>query len=131
MGEGCPWDLWPQIPVGDKFDRSKLWCSKSKITDAGGTTAVGKYGISPYGVTDMAGNVWQWCADWYDTNFWTSRQSEGADPQNQSAGEQKYRVLRGGSWSYFDPVNFRAAFRVKGAPGTRSGTDGFRGASRP
>lgn len=96
---------------GNTFDLSKLWCSKSHMGDSGGTHRVGELGISPYGCSDMAGNVCQWCADWYDASFWSSRQAEGIDPVNQSVGEKKSRILRGGAWIFHGVLNFRASYR--------------------
>ncbi|MBC8447041.1 MAG: SUMF1/EgtB/PvdO family nonheme iron enzyme, partial [Chloroflexi bacterium] len=60
------------------------------------TAPVGQYeaGVSPYGAYDMAGNVWEWVADWYDAGYY--RQSPERSPQGPDAGEK--RVLRGGSW---------------------------------
>ncbi len=66
----------------------------------GGTTPVGKYtpkGDSPYGAADTAGNVWEWCADWYDAQEYARR--AGAlvtDPCGPESGAA--RVVRGGSW---------------------------------
>jgi len=64
---------------GNKFDPSRCNTDESNI---GKTTPVGKYspdGDSPYGLADMAGNVWEWCANWYDE-------------------DKDIKVLRGGSW---------------------------------
>jgi sulfatase modifying factor 1 len=111
-----------KYPWGDAWDASKAWCSKSSFGDAGGTTAVGKYGISPYGLSDMAGNVWQWCADWYDADYWKS--DHGADPTGPTSGS--FRVLRGGSWDNVNPGYFRSASRGRDASGLS--LLGFRGA---
>ncbi len=147
-----------QYPWGDVYDPSKVWESESRCMadspfrweDIGrtrdnlekfeawkkarwaevvGTTAVGRYGISPYGVTDMAGNAFQWCRDWYDKLFWNSPAAEVVDPENQSLGERKNRVARGGAWCCA-PSGFRASCRWSGfAPDTRSNMIGFRCAS--
>jgi formylglycine-generating enzyme required for sulfatase activity len=59
-------------------------------------TPVGYFrdGVSSYGVYDMAGNVWEWVADWYDSNYY--RNSPKENPRGPEEGE--VRVLRGGSW---------------------------------
>jgi formylglycine-generating enzyme required for sulfatase activity/serine/threonine protein kinase len=66
------------------------------------TTAVGSYenGQGPYGVYDMAGNVEEWVADWYDSNYYSTLGESVFDPKGPVDG--KVRVLRGGSWTFPD-----------------------------
>lgn len=83
-------------PWGNKFDKEKcnVWESVIKAT-----TPVGKYenGKSPYGCYDMAGNAWEWCADYYDQNYYYV--SLQKNPTGPDSGLQ--RVVRGGSFLYF------------------------------
>lgn len=82
-------------PWGDTFDKNKCNSSESGIGD---TTTIGQYssqGDSAYGVGDMAGNVWEWCADWFDENYYKNSPRE--NPQSAASGQ--YRVVRGGSYN--------------------------------
>ena len=86
-----------------------------------GTTPVGSYGANAFGLYDMHGNVWEWCADRWHENY------EGA-PTDGSAwlegGEDRY-LLRGGSWD-LNPRNCRSANRNWVDPGSRDLNIGFR-----
>jgi len=85
------------------------------------TSPVASYKPNPFGLYDMTGNAWNWCRDWYDAKFYLN--SRENDPEQDS--EQKYRILRGGSWRN-DPRYCRAADRGWTGPGIRNGGSGFR-----
>jgi formylglycine-generating enzyme required for sulfatase activity len=89
----------------------------------GKTSPVGSYpnGASPYGLLDMAGNVWEWCRDWYGSDYY--RKSSERNPPGPRTGTT--RVLRGGSWSN-DAANVRCAFRGFEFPLLRINSLGFR-----
>lgn len=77
-------------PWGDQPD-SKL----ARFNVATGPGPVGKYPPNGFGVYDMAGNVSEWTADWFDGSYYQS--SPPVDPKGPATGE--YKVIRGGAWS--------------------------------
>jgi len=95
-------------PWGDRFDPALCNTVESHVYT---TTPVGLYagGVSPYGLFDAAGNVWEWTGDWY-------QMYAGGEPSDDFG--ERYRVVRGGSWArdrgyarcayrnWFVPVNF-------------------------
>ena len=77
---------------------------------------------SPYGAMDMTGNVWQWCADWYDEDYY--KNSPATNPTGPATGLS--RVLRGGRWFINQPNFFPAAYRNFCLPDSWPGFCGFR-----
>ena len=111
-------------PWGNDWDATKLQCSIGKTCDAVKTAYVGKFpaGASPYGVLDMAGNVWEWCVDWYNPDYY--QLSSFKNPKGPESGSS--RVIRGGSWYQNSPDYFRTTFRYFNAPTNKYNTLGFR-----
>jgi eukaryotic-like serine/threonine-protein kinase len=107
-------------PWGNDAPTSELANYNNYVGD---TTEAGHYprGVSPYGLLDMAGNVWEWVADWFGGDYYTNLPSK--NPLGPSSG--RFRVLRGGSWSNSDWVLY-AADRFRDLPDSRNFSYGFR-----
>ena len=93
---------------------AKLWQWK-------GTAPVGRYNPNAWGLFDMHGNVWEWCADGYAADYYKG--SPVDDPPGAAGSSD--RVFRGGSWNG-EPRYARSASRDGLAPESRSGGLGFR-----
>ena len=105
----------PKYPWGN----AAATCTYAVMGDGGygcgtdSTWAVGSkpLGASPYGVLDMAGNVWEWVQDWYASDYYTT--SPGTNPTGPASSS--FRVRRGGGFDYF-AADVRASFRGAGYP---------------
>lgn len=107
-------------PWGEGLD-----CARANYRDcrANVTRPVGSYphGASPYGVLDMAGNVWEWTADWYDPNYYSS--SPSRNPTGPSSA--KMVTYRGGSWQW-NGDGLQVFRRAQSAPDYAGAGGGFR-----
>ena len=112
-------------PWGNQWDAAKCANPANSTT----TRPVGSYpsGISPYGCMDMVGNVYEWCADWYDPAYYASAPS--IDPTGPATGDS--RVMRGGSWLFDFAYSFRLDYRNYYGPDYKYDSFGFRCAKTP
>ena len=87
------------------------------------TSPVGSYPPNGYSLYDMAGNVWEWTADWYSAEYYATVEDGIFNPLGPAEGE--YRVLRGGSWYSF-PFDLRVSNRSRDVPSNGDDYLGFR-----
>ena len=85
------------------------------------THPVGQKQANELGIYDMTGNVWEWCGDWYDSDYYKG--SPAFNPEGPSSGS--YRVSRGGGWGNY-PRSCRTSHRGYNTPGARLDYLGFR-----
>lgn len=104
-------------PTGDEIEKSQANFFSSD------TTAVCSYAPNNFGLYDMAGNVYEWCYDWYGYNYYEISIQEPEDPTGPLQGV--YRVLRGGCWKS-SKEDLPCSRRHRNNPGTVNGTYGFR-----
>ena len=104
-------------PTGHEIERSQANFFSSD------TTAVMSYPPNELGLYDTAGNVYEWCQDWYAYNYYDTSALEPENPKGPPQGV--YRVLRGGCWKSLKE-DMRCTHRHRNNPGAMNGTYGFR-----
>lgn len=112
-----------RYPWGDEWVAGRC---NSKDLGLDPTTPVGIFpdGGSSEGVLDLAGNVWEWCSDWYDEKAYSQRAGcVTHDPSGPVSG--RYKIFRGGSW-FFNRNHVRCACRGREFPVGNLGDSGFR-----
>jgi formylglycine-generating enzyme required for sulfatase activity len=109
---------WGNVePTHKHLNFNQHWQGEKTLMPVGSYEA----GKSPYGAYDMAGNVWEWVADWYDPLYY--EKSPAKNPRGPESGT--YKVLRSSGWEVETPL-VRSVTRVKSNPLNRNHTTGFR-----
>ena len=105
------------------YDGRSIYGEGTEGEYRGQTTIVGEFKVANnFGLCDLHGNVWEWCADAWHRNY------KGAPDDGsvwKEGGDDRYRLQRGGCWDY-DPGNCRSAYRVFNPSGSLSNYFGFR-----
>ncbi len=116
-GRLYPWGNRTPSPRMANYGKNRLAFSRGSLKPVGSYEA----GKSPYEIYDLAGNVWEWVADWSDWHYYQT--SPPRNPKGPSSGQDK--LVRGGSW-VTGPLHLRSAVRLRSVPTNRDVTVGFR-----
>jgi formylglycine-generating enzyme required for sulfatase activity len=106
------------------YNGTVAYANGLKGVNRGETTPAGSFPANAWGLQDMHGNVWEWCADHWHDNY-EGAPEDGRAWLDENANNNKSRLLRGGSWHYH-PQYCRSAFRGGGPPDDHDGNRGFR-----
>jgi formylglycine-generating enzyme required for sulfatase activity len=120
-GRTYPWGDEPPTRFHGNM-KKELWNNHMGLTPVG----MFEDGKSPYGINDMAGNVWEWVSDWYAPDYYQTGPLR--NPTGPPTGDQK--VVRGGSWGS-GPEGLRSAERETHVPSFQGFGTGFRCAKTP
>jgi formylglycine-generating enzyme required for sulfatase activity len=143
--DGKPY-VWGDNPPDVTHDYANIWQGdfpyhNTKADGRKGTSPVKSYPPNGYGLYDMAGNVWEWCADWYDAQLYRRRAGHGVvvnpvGPDRSNNPEHPYtqqRVQRAGSFLCSDEYcwRYRPSARQGCSPDTGMSHVGFRCVKSP
>ena len=120
---------WEYAARGGSKSRGYKYSGSNTIGDVAWYTDNSGYKVHPVkskspnelGLYDMTGNVWEWCSDWYKSDYYSN--SPSTNPRGPSSGS--YRVLRGGSWYYY-ARDCRVSYRSNSDPTFRGSGSGLR-----
>jgi formylglycine-generating enzyme required for sulfatase activity len=112
-----------RFPWGNDYDQTRF---HGNVALEDGPMRVGSFpgGRSPYGCEDMAGNVWEWCSDWYDADYYAKSPKENPTGPSRP-GVRKAKVIRGGAWDRQSIEHIKGYERNHGAAASPE-TVGFR-----
>jgi formylglycine-generating enzyme required for sulfatase activity len=110
-----------RFPWGDERAAGRACYLQSEVPFGVPTMRVGSFPPNGYGLCDLAGNVWEWCFDWYDVSYY--RSGNNRNPRGAPSGSG--RVARGGAWLYGED-SLRCAVRLRLSPLMQHETVGFR-----
>lgn len=109
---------WGNIePTQEHANFNQTWRGEATLVQVG----MYEKGKSPYGVYDVAGNVWEWVADWYDAEYY--QKSPLRNPKGPKTGS--YKAVRSSGWQGETP-QVRIFTRIKSLPTDRNNSTGFR-----
>jgi len=137
MGTSYPWGKGVD---SDEAPKANIWQGRFPTMNLArdgysGTSPVKSFAPNSFGLYDMAGNVWEWCSDWYDSSHYAARAGSSViNPQGSSRSYDpeeptiRKRVLRGGSFLCHRDycTGYRVSARMRTAPDTGLSHTGFR-----
>jgi formylglycine-generating enzyme required for sulfatase activity len=132
LGQPYVWGTEAPLPI-----HANIWQGKFPQLDTAadgwrGTAPVGSYPPNGFGLVDMAGNVWEWCSDWYRPDTYANSPAQNprgpADSYDPQEPGMPKKVMRGGSFLCNDVYcgGYRPSTRMKSSPDTGLGHTGFR-----
>ena len=112
-GNNYPWGNRVSPQKANYYGKGQNWK---------GTSPVGSFAPNEYGLYDMAGNVWEWCADWFHDSYYSKSPRTDPDGPHEKTNA---RVIRGGSWGSSSRF-LRISVRGRVGPQIRGSLQGFR-----